>query len=361
MTDQPPFIIFALPRSRTYWLSRFLTHGAWTCWHEQFPRFRAIDDVKAWFSQNNTGASETTGAPHWRTILDLRPDIRVLVIRRPVDEVMDSLMRIDLEGVCAFDAGKMRAEMERLDRKLDQIERRIPNALSVRFADLASPIVCARLWRHCRGDEMPYDRWAGMDQRNLQVSVPAQMRYMLANASAIARLTKTLEHRALAKLAWRPPTGRDDIVMQRESTEDWYRDGKHLLREHSIELGEGPDGYEKKNWKLMHMMDKLGCMRVTTARCNGRMIAYHAAIVSPAMDDATLTSSLDVSIFASKDFPGVGRRLQRFAWAALRESGVGALDLRAGVNADGERMSAVYKRAGAVHIGRVYRLDLRSH
>ena len=98
MSGGSPFVVFALPRSRSFWLSRYLSCAGYHCWHEQAPHFRSLGDVQAWLSQDFTGASETTAAPFWRTIVAARPDVRVLVVRRPVGEVVDSLMRLDMRG-----------------------------------------------------------------------------------------------------------------------------------------------------------------------------------------------------------------------------------------------------------------------
>ena len=39
--------------------------------------------------------------------------------------------------------------MHRLDRKLEQIERRVPGVLSVSYADLATEAGCRAVWQHC--------------------------------------------------------------------------------------------------------------------------------------------------------------------------------------------------------------------
>ena len=70
----PPFVVYALPRSRTFWLSRFLCYAEWNCGHDEIRHARSLDDVRAWFSQSYTGTVETAAAPWWRLIQRLRPD-----------------------------------------------------------------------------------------------------------------------------------------------------------------------------------------------------------------------------------------------------------------------------------------------
>ena len=64
---------------------------------------RMLSDVQAWLSQDAVGTAETAGAPWWRLLPRYRPDARVVVVRRPVREVVDSLMRIEMHGTLAFD------------------------------------------------------------------------------------------------------------------------------------------------------------------------------------------------------------------------------------------------------------------
>jgi len=359
VSEGTPFVVMALPRSRTHWLSRFLSYGKYHCWHEQTPHFRGLEDVQAWLSQDFTGASETTAAPFWRTILAARPDVRVFIVRRAVIDVTDSLMRLEMRGTCTFDRAKVERAMKALDRKLDQIEARVPGVLSVRYEDLAVEATCARVFEHCLG--VPHDHawWEAMDQQNLQADMPALMRYMFANKPATDKLVAMVKRHTLTSMRPRKTINRDDITIQQESCEVWYRDGKRLFEEHSVQLGDAPDGYLRRNWQQMLTVDRLGGMMIMTARCNGRMIGYWACYIARATDDATVTTAMHISIFAAQDFPGIGGRLQRAAIEALRVKGVGEVCFRAGVRADGARMGVLYERAGAEQIGEMYRLKLK--
>jgi hypothetical protein len=352
-----PFVVFALPRSRSFWLSHALSYGEYHCAHEQSRHFRSLDDVRAWLSQDFTGAVETMAAPWWRMVSRFRPDMRVLVVRRPVDEVVDSLMRLDMRGVCAFDPAVLRRQMQRLDAKLDQIECRMANVLSVRYCDLDTE--APAIFEHCLPYAFDPAWWGTIQPINLQASMPALMRYMISNGPALNKLAAMVTRDTLTAFRPRKRIDREDITIQRESCETWYRDGKRLFEEHSIELGEAPDDYQKRNWPLMMKMDEIGAMHIMTARCNGRMVGYYVCYVAPATNDATLVSALQISIFASRDFPGIGMRLKRAATESLRERGIGEVNFRAGINADGARMGAIHEREGAECIGRIYRLDLR--
>ncbi len=348
-----PFIVYALPRSRTFWLSRYLSYGDWVCGHDEARHARSLDDVKAWFSQPNIGTVETAGAPWWRLIQKYQPDIRTVVVRRAVPDVVSSLSRY------GFDPVIMTPLMTGLDRKLDQIERRVPNVLSVAFDDLGSERTCARVFEFCLPHQHDPAWFAIMAPLNLQINLAAMVRYMRAYQSQLEKLADSARRQVIVNMGPRGATRRDDVSIQRESCEAWFRDGKRLFEEHSVQLGEAPNGYLRRNWDLMRTMDRGGGMQIVTARCNGRMVGYYVCYIAPATDDASLITSTHISIFVSKDFAGLGTRLQRASIQMLRESGVGELCFRAGVMADGARMGAIYRRAGAEHIGQMYRLSLK--
>ena len=352
-----PFVIFALPRSGTAWTARLLTYGDWTCGHDEIRHMRSLDDVKAWIGQPCTGTAETGAAPFWRTLMALQPNARVVTIRRPVADVVESLLRLDMRGVCTWDRAVLTRAISRLDAKLDQIEARVPGVLSVPFADLFSESTSAKVFEHCLPYQHDHAWWAAGSPVNVQCNMPAMMRYMIANRDALRRLAAAVKQKTLASMP-RRVIDAEGITIQEEDCETWYRDGKKCFEEHSVQLGQEPNDYERRNWPVMMMASKLGFMQIITGRCNGRMFGYCAAYICPANDDASVMSSLHISIFCSKDFSGMGQRLQRASIEALRKRGVNETFFRAGIYGDGPRMEKVYERMGAEKFGQMYRLPL---
>jgi hypothetical protein len=346
------FVIFALPRSRTAWLSHFLTYGEWHCGHEEVRHLRSLDDVKAWFAQPCTGTIETAAASFWRMIPD---GVRVATIRRPVAEVVESLMRIP---GCAFDREAVHALMTRLDRKLDQIEARIPGCLSVRYADLADEAACAALFEHCLPYRHDSARWASLAPINVQIDMRALIRYCTAYAPALEKLAATARHRSLASLQTRRPVVAEGLTIQTEHLETWRADAQRLFEEHCATVGEDPGEWRDKNWTLMEDMDRLGMMQITTARCNGRMFGYLMTLVTPSLSASGKTSGTHTTFFADPAFPGLGMKLQRAALASLKERGVDEVFWEAGKRGSGPRLGAMYRRLGAADHGETFRLAL---
>ena len=348
----PPYVVFSMPRSRSAWLSRFLTWGEWHCGHEELIHARSLDDVKAWLSQPCTGTVETAAAPFWR-LLERYGDARVVVVRRPVDEVVASFLRLPL----AFDEAVLVPLMRRLDAKLAQIERRLPGVLSVSFADLATEEGCRRVWEHV----LPYPHqpawWAAISRVNIQIDMRALARRVRAYQPQLAKLAKQAKHRTIAMMA--PERGEfDGVTFQVEPFARFYHDAEPLFREHLTQTDQSPDDHARKNLPLFQLLDDLGALQCLTARANGRMFGYLVTVIGPSLDSPDVIHGEHTIFFASPAIRNLGMRLQRASLEKLRERGVQAVVMRAGHRGSGPRLGAFYRRLGADEFGQLYRLEI---
>ncbi len=346
------FIIYALPRSRTAWLARFLTYGDWFCGHDEARHLRSMEDVKSWLSMDNTGTVETAAAPFWRTVH--RPDVRVAVVRRPIEEVLASLERV----TGPVDVAAVTRMLKRADRKLDQIEHRT-GCLSVSYADLLTEEGCARLFEHCLPYKHDHAWWAALAPLNVQVNFPASVRHYFAHEPQIKRMAAQAKVLTLAEFdRTRQFHEPDELSIKEDTFDNFYRDCQHLFAEHLTKVGEAPDNFERKNLDLYRKLETAGALQVMVARCNGKAFGYRVTLVSQSLDDPNTTSAFPTTHFASPAFPGLGRQLQRASQAALRAHGVTEAFLHAGSRGDGPRLGPIYERMGAVEHGRLYRLKL---
>ncbi len=323
----PPYVIFGLPRSRTFWLSRFLSYGAWHCGHDEIRHARSLEDIKSWLAQPCTGTVETAAAPFWRLLPE---GVRVVTVRRPAAEVAESLDALNL----GFDRATMRRALERMNRKLDQIEARAPSVRSVPYDSLAKEEGCAAVFEHC----LPYKhdpRWHElMAPLNLQTDLRVTLRHWAAFRPQSEKLSAVAKHRIIADMA--PSLSETaGLTIQQERFTDWYRDAVPLFREHMAVTGQAIGDYEQKNIPVLQAIDDLGFMQITTARSNGRMFGYLMAVTSPSLDARNQLDAMHLPFFASAEFPGLGMKLQRASVDALRKRGVGMLYMRAGVPACG--------------------------
>jgi hypothetical protein len=182
----PPFVILGLPRSRTYWLSHYLSYGGWHCGHDELRRCRSLDDAREWLARPRTGTAETVGARYWRMLWRIAPETRVVVVRRDPGAVFRSLIRLPYP----MDAAYLARELRRQDRALDQVAKRWPGALTVTFDDLAQEAVCARVFEHCLPYSHDHAWWASLADRNLQADVDRTLDDAYANAPMLERIQR---------------------------------------------------------------------------------------------------------------------------------------------------------------------------
>lgn len=180
-----PFVVYSLPRSRTAWLSHFLTYRDWKCHHEAAITFRDPSEISSFFA-GRTGAVETAAAQGWRLIDYHVPNIKSVVIRRPTKDVIKSMMAVDLGGVATYDEARLWKIMEYGNRMLDQIAAR-PGTLVVDHDALDEESTCSRIFEFC----LPYvfDRnwWLAKRVQNIQVDVKSVILYYHKNRVEIER------------------------------------------------------------------------------------------------------------------------------------------------------------------------------
>lgn len=349
-----PFIIFALPRSRTAWLSRFLSYADWNCGHDELRHCRSLDDVTTWLSQPRVGSVETIASPFWRILPRVAPDAKILVIRRNREEVIHSLMSVP--GV-TFDRDVLGKALLGFDRKLDQIEARLP-CMSVDFADLADEGTCASIFEYC----LPYlhdpARWAALAAINIQIDFPGMVKHAIAFRPAMEKLGAVARQRMLRDLQARRPVTTDGMTLRTESFDEWLPDAGELLNEHLTQIGEAPSDWRGKNIPLLQGLDHAGHMQIVTARANGRMFGYLMTFITPSLTKVGKITATNGTFFASSDAHGLGIKLQRYALASLKSRGVDEVLFETSLRGSGPKLGHLYKRLGAVDHGRTFRLDL---
>jgi hypothetical protein len=328
------------------------------CGHEELRHIRSLDDVTAWFSQPNIGTAETAAAPWWRLLDRFASGARILIVRRPVSEVVDSLMNIP--GL-SFDRAVLERTISKLDRKLDQIEARCANVLSVNFDALNEESVCAVAFEHCLPHAHDHEHWARLAPVNIQMDMPALMRYAQAYQPALDKVAAIAKHQTLAAMATRKPVEPEGITFQTETFDAWLDGAAKLFDDHLVAVGEAPSNWQNKNIGLMQRIYDAGAMQIMTARCNGRMFGYLMTLIAPSLTSEDLTTATHTTFYADSAFPGLGLKLQRAALRDLKKRGVNEVFLEAGQRGSGPRLSMLYKRLGALDYSQVYRMQLTEH
>lgn len=183
------FIIYALARSRTAWCSKFLTYKDHTCGHELSVSMRTPEDIRNYFAKGNTGSAETGVAQaHW-LIEKYCPDIKQVVIHRDVNDVVNSLLEVDLTGVAYYDKDLLFKHMSYAKRTLDSISKR-PGVLSINYSDLNKFEVCERLFEHCLPYEFDIKHWGRLKNQNIQANTKDHFRYFHQHKTEINQFKK---------------------------------------------------------------------------------------------------------------------------------------------------------------------------
>jgi hypothetical protein len=350
VSEPPPFVVFAMPRSRTKWLSTYLSYGDWHCGHDQIVHCRTLDDVTSWLAQPFTGTVETAAAPYWRLLPE---DVRVVTLRRPVADVVASYARAGL----TFDPAVMTRLMTYQERKLDQIEARRPGVVSVSFDDISAETGCARVFEHCLGVAHDPAWWGMCDPVNIQINMRDMLRHFTAHRPQLDKMAKVAKRMSVAGMK-REAREIDGLTFQHEPFRQFWNEVFPLISEHAVQAGEAPDYPTTFNVPLLEQLDDAGMLQTITARQNGRMFGYLMSIVTPTIEAPDLIEAWNTIFFASPDMPGIGMRLQRAALDGLRKRGVKQVYMRAGYRASGPRLGTFYRRLGAQEMGQMYRLEL---
>lgn len=170
-----PFLIVGLPRSRTAWLAKFLSWEGRVCRHEPSLHWTSPDDLTRW-AAGEEGASDSMMTWLALDAKKLRPEMPLVVIRRPRHEVLVSLAKLD------YPKGEYLPFMlERVDRRLDRIEDEA-DCLSYRFDQLRHAAICASMFHYCLGADMPLDWWARWKDENVQADIKQTYRLVRENS-----------------------------------------------------------------------------------------------------------------------------------------------------------------------------------
>lgn len=353
----PPFIIMGMPRSRTFWLSKFLSYGQWTCGHEEGRYLRTIADARSWLSQEKAGSSETGIAGHWRLLKKMRPDVRIVTIRRPVDEVVRSF-----NAACGIDlSAQITPVFKKLDAKLNQIEKRIPGVISIQSQDLAKEETCAMLFEHCLPYKHDHNWWAMHDRANLQVNLPALLRYMAACAPQLSTILSVASQES-RKLMWagKKPHDKDGMTFEAIPFDVWLEDAQSLLSQHHADCDQASDAFDYKNIDLFRRLDAAGALQTIVAKANGRMFGYLISVLGDSFEFTDSGIAVQTAFFRAPDAPGLGSRLIQASVDLLNKQRGGRWEIiqRAGRRASGPALGKLFKKMGAEEYGEIYRLSI---
>lgn len=141
-----PFVILALPRSRTAWLSAWLTHGGRYCHHDALAFVHGGAALQA-LVQGGNGIAETAGHALPRVLHALLPDARFLVIHRDPAQIIHSLGMLGAWNARSIVEAGRRA----LDDAVGYLKPRA-RVMEAGYSDLSKAHALRSIWGFLRDD-----------------------------------------------------------------------------------------------------------------------------------------------------------------------------------------------------------------
>lgn len=165
------FLILGMPRSRTAWLANLMNRGGCLCHHELSNRGLGAEGMAVAMERGArvVGNSDPGAALIAEDLLKLLPEMRLVIVKRPVEEVVESFA----------EAVGQSPENLPLDKFLkgaqEALLRLEPKALVVDFKDLDKKSAVQKIWSHCLGEDAPFPDAQYEVLRNLNVQMEARL------------------------------------------------------------------------------------------------------------------------------------------------------------------------------------------
>lgn len=181
-----PFIIFALPRSRTAWLSHWLSyikdgHRVKAVGHDAFSRCSSITECLALFYAPGGGLDgtvETGAAFAYKLIREKMPRARLLVVQREPVDCLQSLMR---KGI--------RPDPEDWSQRVRDLWTVSASGVrTVAYQDLDLESCAKWIWEYCLETAWDAQWWSQWTPMNVQVDMQKRMEELHRNAERITQL-----------------------------------------------------------------------------------------------------------------------------------------------------------------------------
>ena len=312
MTDAPqPFLILAMPRSMTKWLSVFLTQGPWVCHHDMGAEIADLDTIASALAIPYSGTIETGGDPmQLATVFKARfPEGKIAVITRAPCDVVGSLMRFGL----APDSLKTLDEMNQRLASLHQVCRQF-SVFSIRSEEIpANHYYTSWLARRLFGENLKA-RYDALIQQNIQIDMPQRIALLERNSVKIDELKKSLSR--AADLA--PVT-----ILAEEPTDAVIAEARALAEMHFRAVGDTDAGREFDP-DLESIVQAIQAKQAVhlVARHKGVMVGYLAFFFSRSIQFRNLTIAMQSGWFCHPDHPGVGMKMMHEMKHRLTEMGI---------------------------------------
>lgn len=183
-----PFIIFALPRSRTAWMAHYLSYAS-PVGHDILIECDRQEDFLQSFANGMAGTVETGGILGARLIKKALPKIKFVVVKRPLAEVRQSLEALGLTW--------SPSELEEREALLQELSA-TAGVETIDFKSLSIPQCAKWLFEHCLEREWDVEWFNHWEPINVQVIMQQRIAQLArraeANSAFISSVRESLSH-----------------------------------------------------------------------------------------------------------------------------------------------------------------------
>lgn len=315
-----PFVIFTLPRSRSTWLSQFLSYGGLQVGHDLAPR---ADTVQGFFDKlwPLAGTVETGAVEAHALLRKAMPDAKFVVVHRPVAEVRESLFRF----------GISEPDLERRAEALRQID-----GCHIGYDQLRDVRICAAMWEYLYPFAFDFGWWRHMDGQNVQVDVAAEVAMQFERREQIAALrAEAVSCDTVLRVWW-------------EAFDSFWADPDCApLCEAHYREADNVSRFEP-DVALLQQLEASGVFRVMTARLNGKLIGYLMWSLTVNAESIGQRIADQGAWYVAPGAPaGIAAKMLRRSITELRAAGIGSIHLHHPVQGRGARLGTLFQRIGA--------------
>ena len=173
------FLVFAMPRSRSYWLSHFLSEPARECDHDPSIFFTGRDNMSKYLQNPDMAAVDTALLRIWPDVVAAAPDAKYAILTRNMADAERSLMR---EGLSIDQARTV--NRRHMQDSMDFLASGVSCEV-FSFDMLDTEYGCARVWEYCLDKPFNREKWLAMKNRIIVRDTAAQVSQALGNLAGI--------------------------------------------------------------------------------------------------------------------------------------------------------------------------------
>lgn len=172
------FLILSLPRSRSFWLSQFLSYRGTEVGHDLLVESKSIASFEDSLKKV-AGSCETGAMLGWKLLVARHPSWCYVVVHRRPEAVRESLAA---KGITLPDGF--------LEERFAMLEAfsRVRGVLTVDYEDLSRASVCGEVFEFCLRRPFDQEWWQELAVMNLQINLVERMIRLQGRAQALSAL-----------------------------------------------------------------------------------------------------------------------------------------------------------------------------